>query len=52
MSPLKPIKNPLKRLCFNAPLMVFNGESDKKFLMVFNGESNKKLMINYTLITC
>ena len=32
--------------------MVFNGESDKKFLMVFNGESNKKLMINYTLITC
>ena len=46
MSPLKPIKNPLKRLCFNAPLMVFNGESNNKFLMVFNGKSNKKLMIN------
>ena len=48
MSPLKSIK----KQRFNAPLMVFNGELNKKFLMVFNGKSNKKLMIHYTLITC
>ena len=36
MSPLKSIK----KQRFNAPLMLFNGEP------------NKKLMINYTLIIC